>query len=239
MFMAVCGTGVVALGCPGDMAPKAMKSVGELVRKSALKEGKGKHIAKAKAKGCGKKVHFVVKKRPSKAMIEDDEEVVGCEEGEEEAEEEDKEEDDDKKPTANEYRTFWKALPKAKPEIIARVSELSKLGLRSGKRQEIAKLAKGFAIGGWDHTAFKMKETMEHIKSSKKADRAVPKTLMRQMCGGEAGFQEALVNGDIEEVVHPEDCYFPVVLHWPLRVFAWAMVSICIGHCEYEHVLCQ
>jgi len=186
------------------MAPKAKHTAMKVgVRKSALKD-----VAKAKAKVGGKRVKFVLK-RPCKAEVEDIdvEEECGVDEGEEEEEEEqeEQEEQEESKPTANEYRKFWKALPTAKPEIVARVNELRKMGLRSGKRDELAKLAKGFAIGGWDHASFTMQETLDHSKSSKKADRAVPKALMRNMCGGEAMFQEALLNGDIEEVVHPED----------------------------------
>jgi hypothetical protein len=202
MHNAVCGPREASSGqwvpwVGEGMAPKAMKAMKVGVRTSALKD-----VAKAKAKVGGKRVKFVLK-RPCKAEEEDIEVEEAC--GVDEGEEEEEEEEEETKPSVNDYRKFWKALASAKPEIVARVNELRKMGLRSGKRDELARLAKGFATGGWDHASFTMQETLDHSKSSKKADRAVPKALMRDMCGGEAMFQEALLNGDIEEVVHPED----------------------------------
>ena len=148
-----------------------------------------------------------VKKKPAKkeeSEIEAESEAeVDEQEAEEDAEEdeadedceeenpEECEEDEEHKPTAKNYRDFWKALPYATAGVQNAVKELKGLHLRGGKQKKLAEMALGFAQKGWSHKLFKSIETLEEERTKSKNTTALPRVLMRTKCGGEADFQQA------------------------------------------------
>ena len=182
---------------------------------------KGKSL-KGKAQSKGKQG---VNKRPAIKAVkvqdkekEEVEEVGLLEEGEEEElvkacdndEEMESEEEEEGKlpkrqPTAKEYRNFKNALVSGNPKFVELVQSIARLPHCSGKQERLQRLVLAHAIGGFDHKEFKAQESLEQDKYMNKESDAIPKALMRGKCGGEEFFLQALADGDIEEVVHPED----------------------------------
>ena len=126
--------------------------------------------------------HVDVRWRRIEEDAEEDEADKDCEE---------ENPDDEHKPTAKNYRDFWKALPYATAGVQNAVKELKSLHLRGGKQKKLAEMALGFARKGWDHKLFKSIETLEEERTKSKNTTALPRVLMRTKCGGEADFQQA------------------------------------------------
>ena len=67
---------------------------------------------------------------------------------------------------------------------------------RSGKRKELAEMAKAYASQKWGHKLFKPMESMQQERPKAREDIVKPKVIMVAKCGGKAPFEQAtcLVN---------------------------------------------
>ena len=113
---------------------------------------------------------------------------------------------EDAPPTAAELRKFKAAMQDqdAPKDKVAIVEAIKKLGYDQNKQKKYGEFCKAFIQGGWDHSKFNITESLSNSRSSQDSDKAVPKAIMVGMVGGKEAFVEALNNGDIEEVSHPE-----------------------------------
>ena len=168
-----------------------------------LKAKKTPKVKKANVKAKSKAVPL--RKKPAKA----EEEPTIVDEGEEEAEdehcgEEKAEEEEVPNPTRSQHNAFKLALAKAPPVIVDTVKKIKAMSLRTGKREQMAKMVLAYAKEKWDHKMLRAIEQLEVKKSQSKKQKALPKFLMMAKYGGMAMFREALKAGEIVEVENPD-----------------------------------
>lgn len=173
-----------------------LQGTAAMAPKVAMKKAIGKVKAKARVKG---KATNVVGKEKTKAMAKRNKtrEVEDSVDTDSTAE---------NVPSAAELRKFKAALqdPDAPKDKVAIVEAIKKLGYGQNKQKKYGEFCKAFIQGGWDHSKFNITESLSNSRSSQDSDQAVPKAIMMGMVGGKEAFVEALSNGDIEEVSHPE-----------------------------------
>ena len=166
------------------MAPKVArkKATGKVKAKAKVKS-KSKVAVKGKAKGMALRNKSL---EPEALEVEVD--------------------SDESAPSAAELRKFKAALqdPNAPKDKVAIVEAIKKLGYGQNKQQKHGQFCKAFIQGGWGHSKFNITESLSNSRSSQDSEQAVPKAIMMGMVGGKEAFVEALNNGDIEEVSHPE-----------------------------------
>jgi len=159
-----------------------------------LKAKKSPKVKKANVKAKAKAVPL--RKKPAKAeeepTIVDEGDIDGEHCGEEEAEEEEV-----ANPTRSQHNAFKLALAKAPPVIVDTVKKIKAMSLRTGKREQMAKMVLAYAKEKWDHKMFKAIEQLDVKKSQSKEQKALPRFLMMAKYGGLAMFREALKAGEI------------------------------------------
>jgi len=148
-------------------------------------------------------------------------------------------------PNTMDYRAFKLALqsPQAQENGVAHLAQAVKdLKHYSNKRQMFAELVMAYKNKGFAHPLFKTHHLLSTVKEAQQKQHVVPRAVMLGTCGGKEAFLEGLRNGDIEEVVHPED---PGKLLYKYKSFSEsctvrkAQVAKSTGHSAEEDPLAQ